>query len=235
MAYTPLYQKYFTPLSQKPYRLLKPESIKYKCFLKAISNYAINIDSGFDALYLKREDVCAIHLLRMLLDAAIKTYGILLAKNPDKYLNDYLKGNHKGDYASRSTNKYDGKSLMDGNILEYMDKDYPHISEYYYDANRYIHPSNFYCSGIELDKETEEWLWDSREKGLVGTFHNLNQWKERKWVYNVMGIINEVILDVMDKVVAMVEPPIVLPNIIDLSTGQIVPNPDYKEDTPSTT
>ena len=229
MAYTPLYQKYFTPLSQKPIRLLKPESNRYKCFLKAIGEYTINIDSGFDALYRKREDVCAIHLLRMLLDAAIKTYGILLAKNPDKYLNDYLKGNHKGDYASRSTNKYDGKSLMDGNILEYMDNDYPNISEYYYDANRYIHPSNFYCSGIELDNETEEWLWDSRDDGLVGCSLDLNRWKERKWVYNVMGIINEVILDVMDKVVAMVEPPIVLPNIIDLSTGQIVPNPDYKE------
>ena len=120
MAHTPLYQKYFTPLSQKPYRLLKEESNKYKCFLKAISNYAINIDSGFDALYLKREDVCAIHLLRMLLDAAIKTYGILLAKNPDKYLNDYLKGSHNWDYASRSTNKFDGKYLLDGNVLEYI-------------------------------------------------------------------------------------------------------------------
>jgi len=229
MAYTPLYQKYFTQLSQRPNNLLKAESIKYKCFLKAISNYAINIDSGFDALYLKREDVCAIHLLRMLLDAAIKTYGILLAKNPDKYLNDYLKGNHKGDYASRSNNKYDGKSLMDGNILEYMEKEYPHISEYYYDANRYIHPSNFYCSGLELDKETKEWLWDSRESGLVGNSLDLNRWKERKWVYKVMGIINDILLEVMDKVVEMVEPPVILSNLIDVSTGEIVQNPKYKK------
>ena len=229
MAYNPLYRKYFTPLHQKPDRLMKQESIKYKCFLKAISEYTINIDSGFDALYLKREDVCAIHLLRMLIDAAIKTYGILLAKNPDKYLNDYLKGSHNWDYASRSTNKFDGKSLLDGNILEYMEKDYPNISDFYYDSNRYIHPSNFYCSGIELDKDTEEWLWDSREKGLVGSFHNLRQWKDRKWVYKVMGIINEVLLDVMDKVVVMVEPPLELPNIIDLATGEIVDNPNYTQ------
>ena len=211
MAYTPLYQKYFTPLSQRPNNLLKAESIKYKCFLKAICEYTINIDSGFDVLYLKRGNVCAIYLLRMLLDAAIKTYGILLARNPEKYLNDYLKGNHNWDYASRSTNKYDEKYLLDGNILEYMEKDYPQISVFYKDANRYIHPPNFYCSGIELDKETEEWLWDSREKGLVGNIHNLNQLNEREWVYNVMGIINDVILDVMDKVVKMVEPPIELP------------------------
>lgn len=229
MAYTPLYQKYFTPLSQKPYRLRKPESNKYKCFLNAISEYTINIDSGFDALYHKREDVCAIHLLRMLLDATIKTYGILLARNPEKYLNDYLKGNHRGDYASRSENKNDGKTLTDGNILQYMENDYPQISIYYYEANRYIHPSNFYCSGITLDDESKEWLWDSHEEGLVGSFHNLRQWKDRKWVYKVMGIINEVLLDVMDKVVVMVEPPLELPNIIDLATGEIVDNPNYTQ------
>lgn len=211
MSYNPLFQKYFTQLSQRPNKLLKAESIKYKCFLKAICEYTINIDSGFDVLYKNRENVCAIHLLRMLLDAAIKTYGILLARNPEQYLNGYLKGIHNWDNASRSTNKFDGKSLMDGNILEYMKKDYPNISDFYYDANRYIHPSNFYCSGIGLDKETEEWLWDSREKGLVGNFHNLKQLNEREWVYNVMGIINDVILDVMDKVVKMVEPPIDLP------------------------
>ena len=78
--------------------------------------------------------------------------------------------------------------------------------------------------------DTEEWLWDSREKGLVGNFHNLNQWKERKWVYKVMGIINDVILDIMDKVVELAEPPIVLPEIIDLPTGKIVPNPNYKKE-----
>lgn len=211
--------------------LRKPESSKYKCFLKAISNYAINIDSGFDTLYLKREDVCAIHLLRMLLDAAIKTYGILLARNPDKYLNDYLKGSHNWDYASRSTNKFDGNYLLDGNILEYMERDYPSIREYYEDANRYIHPSNFYCSGIELDEETEKWLWDSNEKGLVNNFHNLNQWKERKWVYKVMGIINDIILDIMDKVVELAEPKpqIELSHKLDLSTGKLVPNPKYNE------
>jgi hypothetical protein len=116
-------------------------------------------------------------------------------------------------------------------ILEYMERDYPSIREYYEDANRYIHPSNFYCSGIELDKDTEEWLWDSREKGLVGNFHNLNQWKERKWVYKVMGIINDTILDIMDKVVELAEPitQIELSHKIDLSTGELVPNPNYKE------
>lgn len=45
-----------------------------------------------------------------------------------------------------------------------------------------------------------------------------------------MGLINDLILEVMDKVVAMVEPPTVLPEIIDLSTGKIVPNPNYKEE-----
>ncbi len=48
-------------------------------------------------------------------------------------------------------------------------------------------------------------------------------------VYNVMGIINDLILDIMDKVVAMVEPKpqIELSHKIDLSTGKLVPNPNY--------
>ena len=206
---------------------MKQESIKYKCFLKAINEYTINIDSGFNALYLKREDVCAIHLLRMLLDAAISTYGILLANNPEAYLNHYFKDTH----SARCLNKFDGKQMTSGNILEYMEKEYPSVTEYYKDTNRYIHPSNFYCNGIELDKETEEWLWDSREKGLVGSFHNLNQWKERKWVYNVMGIIHDIILDIMDKVVELAEPKpqIELSHKIDLSTGELVPNSKYNE------
>lgn len=225
MAYIPLHQKYYTHFSQKPYRLLKPESNKYKCFLKAIGEYATNIDSGFDTLYIKREDVCAIHLLRMLLDASISTYGLLIANNPEAYLNHYF----KGDFPDKCLNKYDKKKMTSRKILEYMETEYPSITEYYLDTNRYIHPSNFYCSGIELDKETEEWLRDSRESGLVGNSLELNRWKERKWVYKIMGIINDILLEVMDKVVEMVEPPVILPNLIDVSTGEIVPNPKYKD------
>ena len=225
MAYTPLYQKYFTPYSQKPYRLLKPESSKYKCFLKAIGEYTINIDSGFDALYLKREDVCAIHLLRMLIDANLSTYGLLIANNPEAYLNHYF----KGDYPDKCLNKFDKKQMTTRKILEYMEKEYPSITEYYNETNRYIHPSTFYCSGIGLDKETEEWLMNSCESSLVGNSLDLNRWKERKWVYKVMGIINDILLEIMDKVVELAEPPITLPNLIDLSTGEIVPNPKYKE------
>lgn len=54
MAYTPLYQKFFTLYHQKSDGILKPENIKYKVFLKAVANYALTVDSGFDTLYLKR-------------------------------------------------------------------------------------------------------------------------------------------------------------------------------------
>ena len=54
MAYIPLSRKFYTPYKQIPNRLLKQESIKYKCFLDSISNYAISLNSGFDTLYLKK-------------------------------------------------------------------------------------------------------------------------------------------------------------------------------------
>ena len=233
MAYIPLYQKFLTPLHQKPDCIIKPENIKYKVFLKAVANYAITVDSGFDTLYLKRNTECAIHLLRMLLDATIKTYGLLLAKNPEKYINDYLKGSHKGDYASRSVNKHDGKALLDGNIIEYMEADGYPIRKFYDDANRYIHPSNFYCLGIELDDETKKWLWDSQDEALVKHTAKLNDRKEREWVYNVMGIINETLLEIFSKVVEAVEPKQIAPFIIYLEKGGLVPNPEYKEIPPT--
>ena len=50
-------------------------------------------------------------------------------------------------------------------------------------------------------------------------------------MYNVMGIINDLILDIMDKVVELVEPKpqIELSHKIDLSTGKLVPNPKCNE------
>lgn len=90
MAYSTLLQKYYTSLQQKADSVRKPENIKYRCFLEALRNYTISMDTGFDALFVSKNMECAIHLLRMLLDASIKTYGILLAKNPEKDLNKSL-------------------------------------------------------------------------------------------------------------------------------------------------
>ena len=47
-----------------------------------------------------------------------------------------------------------------------------------------------------------------------------------------MGLINDLLLEVMAKVVEMIEPHTpspLLPEIIDLATGKIVPNPYYKK------
>ena len=233
MAYTPLYQKFYTSYHLKPDGILKPENIKYKVFLKAVANYALTVNSGFDTLYLNKNTECAIHLLRMLLDATMKTYGLLLAKNPVKYINDYLKGSHKGDYASRSYNKYDGKSLLDGNIIEYMEGDGYPIRKLYDDANRYIHPSNFYCLGIELDDETKKWLWDSQDKALVKHTARLNDKTEREWVYGVMVLVNETLLEIIGKVVNTIEPKLISPFVIDLDKGGLVPNPEYTEIPPT--
>lgn len=233
MAYIPLYQKFYTTYHLKPDGILKPENIKYKVFLKAVANYPLTVNSGFDTLYLKKNTECAIHLLRMLLDATIKTYGLLLAKNPEKYINDYLKGSHSGDYASRSDNKYDGKSLLDGNIIPYMEADGYPIRKFYDEANRYIHPSNFYCLGIEQDEETKKWLWDSQDKALVKHTAKLNDRTEREWVYNVMGLVNETLIEIMGKVAEMIEPRPIATFIIDLEKGGLVPNPEYKEIPPT--
>lgn len=231
MAYTPLYQKYFTPYHRIPDRLVKPESIKYKVFLTAVGNYALTMDAGFYTLARNRDMECAIHLLRMVLDASIKTYGLLLAKNPEKYINDYLKGVHKGEYASRSDSKIDGRALTTGYIVEQMDKDGYPITKLYDDFNSYIHPSNFYCLGVELPEEARKWLWEKQEDALISNYTKLGDKETRDWVCNTMELINDLLLEIMGKVVEMIEPPTVntiTKEIIDITTGKIVPNPNYK-------
>ena len=113
-----------------------------------------------------------------------------------------------------------------------MEKDGYPIEKFYDDANRYIHPSNFYCLGVELDADTRKWLWDSQDEALINNYARLGDREEREWVYNTMGLINDLLLEVMDKVVEMIEPHTpspLLPEITDLATGKIVPNPYYKK------
>ena len=44
-----------------------------------------------------------------------------------------------------------------------------------------------------------------------------------------MGLINDLLLEVMAKVVEMIEPTPIAPMIIDFESGKLVPNPQYKE------
>ena len=164
---------------------------------------------------------------KVVLEDGVKTYGLLLAKNPEKYINDYLKGVHKNDYAPRSDNKIDGKALLDGNIIEYMEKDGYPIRKINDEANRYIHPSNFYCLGIEPDETTSRWLGDSQSEALINNYARLGDREEREWVYNTMGLINDLLLEVMDKVVEMIEAPVLLPEVLDLSTLKPIHNPKF--------
>lgn len=110
-----------------------------------------------------------------------------------------------------------------------MEKDGYPIERFYDDANRYIHPSNFYCLGVELDADTRKWLWDSQDEALISSYAKFRDRGEREWVYNTMGLINDLLLEVMAKVVEMIEPTPIAPMIIDFESGKLVPNPQYKE------
>ena len=80
--------------------------------------------------------------------------------------------------------------------------------------------------------DTIKWLWDSKDEALISSYAKFRDRGEREWVYNTMGLINDLLLEVMDKVVEMIEPHTpspLLPEITDLATGKIVPNPYYKK------
>ena len=42
--------------------------------------------------------------------------------------------------------------------------------------------------------------------------------------------LNEILYDILSKLKDLFEPPTILPEIIDLNTGNIIPNPKYNPD-----
>jgi len=124
MAYRLLHTEFSDVLLQKPDELLEEENRQYKVFLRVVANYALTLDMGFDTLLLVKNTECAIHLLRMLLDTSVRTYGLLLAKNPEKYMNDYLQDYvDDDDFAATNINKIDNTPLLDSNIIAYMESE----------------------------------------------------------------------------------------------------------------
>lgn len=77
--------------------------------------------------------------------------------------------------------------------------------------------------------DTIKWLWDSKDEALISSYAKFRDRGEREWVYNTMGLINDLLLEVMAKVVEMIEPTPIAPMIIDFESGKLVPNPQYKE------
>lgn len=202
MAYYPIYQKYFTQFSEVPERIKKKENAKVRCYLRALCTFALTTDTSYDSMCIQRNNQEAIHTIRMLIEACFNAYAFLIYKDKDAFLNKFFKGE---DFNKLTLN---GKKLTTNTIKEYIEKDYPSISRIYEDTNRYIHFGNYYCLGVEadLDEETKQILYSSQQEGLIGDYAEMRHKENREWVWQIVEIINDILLEIMDRIVKEIEP-----------------------------
>ena len=92
-------------------------------------------------------------------------------------------------------------------------------------SNRFIHPTNFYFRDYSLDNRK---VIEHKEEDLLGDYSDLYLKKNINGIDGIMDALNEVLIDILDKLTDYIEPVKPLPTMIDLRTHKIVKNPRYK-------
>ena len=57
-----------------------------------------------------------------------------------------------------------------------------------------------------MDEETKQILYSSQQEGLIGDYADMRHKKNREWVWHIVEIINDILLEIMDRIVKEIEP-----------------------------
>ena len=58
----------------------------------------------------------------------------------------------------------------------------------------------------DLDEETKQILYSSQQEGLIGDYAEMRHKENREWVWQIVEIINDILLEIMDRIVKEIEP-----------------------------
>lgn len=220
-VYEKLCNKYLFPYHNLDKSIQKPENKEWQMYITSLTKYATTINEGYCALRVQKNYICMVHILRMMCDACFEGYRLLLVNDKDAYLRKYLYGEGNKELNKfRCGNEQVTTSFIKKKIAEEYDDAMGKVYEL---SNRFIHPSNFYYKGYspsdEIKHSSEELYGDYSEiRGNV------------KSIDGLMDALNQVLLDILRKLVECIEPVKQLPYIMDLSNGgKVIKNPNYKE------
>ena len=197
----------------------KDEHKKLQRFIEAMGRYATSANEGYCDLHRVKNYISMAHLLRMMADACFCAYGLLICTDKEKYLNSFFEG------LPLNKCKKDNEQLTSNVIKKYIEAEYEGISKLYEISNKFIHPSGFYFKDYKAPDKS-----NLTEDDLLSDYSCFYNRDDVKLLNDLMQLLNEALLDILGKVKDAFEPPIILPEIIDLKTGKIIPNPKYKPD-----
>jgi hypothetical protein len=202
----------------------KPEHKEWKMFISSISKFAVSVDEGFCDLYRAKNYVCMVHLIRMMCDACFEAYRLLITDEKEKYLRYF--------FSDRDTNrcKLNGVQITTSVLKEKIEEEYSGMAQVYKFSNRFIHPTSFYFRDYDLEDNREI---EHDDDVVLPDYGSLYLKEEVERMTNIMGILNEVLLEILRKLKDQIEPPIVLPQKLNLQTMQWEDNPEYKKATNS--
>lgn len=222
-VYEKLYYKYLHLYRGFDRSINKPENKEWQMYITSLTQYATSINEGYCMLNARKNYVCMVHILRMMCDACFEAYRLLLVNNKDAYLRKYLYGE-----GNKELNKFrcGNEQVTTTFIKKKMTEDYDDAMGKVYElSNRFIHPSNFYYKDYSPSGENK--IKHSPDE-LYGDYSELHSKRNIEAIDGLMDALNQVLLDILGKLVECVEPVEQLPYILDLS-GKVIKNPNYKE------
>ncbi len=202
----------------------KPEHKEWKMFISSMAKFAVSVDEGYCDLHRAKNYVCMVHLIRMMCDACFEAYRLLITDEKDKFLRYFL--------SDRDTNrcKLDGVQITSSVLKEKIEEEYIGMAQVYKFSNRFIHPTSFYFKDYDLENHKEI---EHEEDLVLPDYASLYLKEEVERMNNIMGILNEVLLEILKRLKDYIKPPIVLPKKLNVQTMQWEDNPDYKKATDS--
>lgn len=208
--YEGLYYKYLYSYRTVAEGISKPEHKEWKMFITSLAKYAETTNEGYCALHTSKNYVCMVHLIRMMCDACFEAYRLLIVNDKEGYLKKYLYNEGK------DLNKFKcvGKQITSTFLKEKIKEDYSDAMGKVYElSNRFIHPSNFYFK----DYSTEDrMIIEHKEDELLGDYSALYSKDEVERVDRIMDVLNEVLLDILHRLIDYIKPIKKLPDLMEL-------------------
>lgn len=117
----------------------------------AIYKRSMSHISGFCTLIRNNNFTCAVPIIRMQLDNALRFYATTLVKDPNKLVSEFINGAHIANFKDLDT----GKNLSDTYLVKKLGKQFPGLLQVYRDTSGFVHLSEKHLFSAMGKKEEE--------------------------------------------------------------------------------
>jgi len=144
------FDKEFIDLSSAIIRANNQNMYTMDLLSTAVINRAIQLVNGFNTLADSNNYLCAIPLIRLQLDNALRFFAAYMVQNRDNFFSHFIDGKPISKYKDRN-----GNLLYDNYLAKELDKLFPGVLKIYQNISGHVHLSEqhlFATKQLSLDK-----------------------------------------------------------------------------------